>query len=146
MDHFLFRSAYFWLCLPITVCLALLPRYISKAWKFGYTPSDIELLRWICKTHPESVPHEVYMTGRLTAMKTHPASASDALSRRTSRSSIASTPYRPGTRPHPNASCSRTDMSTGIRSVHRGFDFSAEEGGQFIFMIICWLICSYQAW
>ncbi|KAG8217698.1 hypothetical protein J3R82DRAFT_5854 [Butyriboletus roseoflavus] len=24
---------------------------------------------------------------------------------------------------------SRTDMSTGVRSVHRGFDFATEEGG-----------------
>lgn len=26
-------------------------------------------------------------------------------------------------------SVSRTDMSTGMRSVHRGFDFATEEGG-----------------
>ncbi|KAJ3516647.1 hypothetical protein NLJ89_g988 [Agrocybe chaxingu] len=42
---FLFESAYYWLCLPLTICLALLPRYLLKAWRFGFYPDDIDTLR-----------------------------------------------------------------------------------------------------
>lgn len=43
---------------------------------------------------------------------------------------MAAGPSRPGLHSSVDIrSASRTDMSTGIRSVHRGFDFATEEGG-----------------
>ncbi|KAJ7574583.1 hypothetical protein C8J56DRAFT_1172699 [Mycena floridula] len=124
---FIFRSAYFYFCLPLTVVIALLPRYIAMAWKFCYNPDDIDIMRYIRKYEPERDPAEAHKASALTAMKNHPASAS-VISRRTSRSSVGSVPHR--SRPSMDIrSVSRTDMSTGLRSVHRGFDFATEEGG-----------------
>ncbi|KAK0484215.1 hypothetical protein EDD18DRAFT_1429821 [Armillaria luteobubalina] len=58
----LFRSTLFWLSLPITVCLSLVLRYITKAWKFGFAPDDIDILRYIRKVYPgrdlRSMHHE----------------------------------------------------------------------------------------
>ncbi|KAG7448365.1 phospholipid-translocating P-type ATPase [Guyanagaster necrorhizus] len=133
-NTFLFRSALFWLALPITVCVSLAPRYIAKAWKFGFAPDDIDILRYIRKIDPGRDLYSVHQEDGigLKAMK-RPLEGDDALSRRTSRSSYASMtagPSRPGV--HSGADirlASRTDMSTGIRSVHRGFDFATEEGG-----------------
>lgn len=126
--------------MPITVCVALLPRYVAKAWQFGFVPNDIDILRYIAKTDPHrDLARDAYLDGRgLKAMKREvPTDQDDALSRRTSRSSYASVPPRTSNIRHPNQgsssadvrSASRTDMSTGIRSVHRGFDFATEEGG-----------------
>ncbi|KAK0211297.1 phospholipid-translocating ATPase [Desarmillaria ectypa] len=131
---YLFRSALFWLSLPITVCVSLAPRYIAKAWKFGFAPDDIDILRYIRKVDPgrdlRSTHHEEGIG--LKAMK-RPVGGDDALSRRTSRSSYASMAAGPSRSGLYSAvdirSASRTDMSTGIRSVHRGFDFATEEGG-----------------
>ncbi|KAK0496771.1 phospholipid-translocating ATPase [Armillaria luteobubalina] len=131
---YLFRSALFWLSLPITVCVSLAPRYIAKAWKFGFAPDDVDILRYIRKVDPErDLRSTHYEEGiGLKAMK-RPVDGDDALSRRTSRSSYASMaagPSRPGFHSSVDIrSASRTDMSTGIRSVHRGFDFATEEGG-----------------
>ncbi|KAF7337884.1 Phospholipid-transporting ATPase [Mycena venus] len=52
-DHFLFRSAYFWFCVPFAVILALTPRYLIRAWEFGFRPNDIDILRYIRKMEPE---------------------------------------------------------------------------------------------
>ncbi|KNZ81951.1 Putative phospholipid-transporting ATPase C24B11.12c, partial [Termitomyces sp. J132] len=123
-NHFLWPSAYFWLCLPLTVCLALAPRYIAKAWKFGFSPDDIDIMRYIGKTEPErDIAKDAYIsTSSSTRQFARPSS-----SRRTSHTSLASErPPRPSFDPRNG---SRTDMSTGMRSVHRGFDFSMEEGG-----------------
>ncbi|EDR03224.1 uncharacterized protein LACBIDRAFT_155569, partial [Laccaria bicolor S238N-H82] len=51
-NHFLFPSAYFWLSLPLTILLALLPRYLWKAWKFGFHPDDMDTVRYIHKMDP----------------------------------------------------------------------------------------------
>ncbi|KAK0493628.1 phospholipid-translocating ATPase [Armillaria luteobubalina] len=130
----LFRSALFWLSLPITVCLSLAPRYIAKAWKFGFAPDDIDILRYIRKVYPgrdlRSTHHEEGIG--LQAMK-RPVYGDDALSRQKSRSShpsMVAGPSRPALHSTVDTrSASRTDMSTGIRSVHRGFGFATEEGG-----------------
>ncbi|KAF9469392.1 hypothetical protein BDZ94DRAFT_1244343 [Collybia nuda] len=123
-NHFLFASAYFWLCLPLTICLALAPRYLAKAWKFGFAPDDIDIMRYIRKTDPDrDVAHDAQLGGALKAL----ARSSSMASRRTSRTeSISSARPRQSLDPR---SASRTDMSTGVRSVHRGFDFSTEEHG-----------------
>ncbi|KAK0212024.1 phospholipid-translocating ATPase [Armillaria fumosa] len=130
----LFRSALFWLSLPITVCVSLAPRYVAKAWKFGFAPDVIDILRYIRKVHPSrdlrSTHHEEGIG--LRPMKI-PVYGDDALSRQKSRSSHASMVAGPS-RPELHSamdirSASRTDMSTSIRSVHRGFGFATEEGG-----------------
>ncbi|KAJ7029355.1 phospholipid-translocating ATPase [Mycena alexandri] len=123
-DHFLFRSAYFWLCLPLTVCLAVAPRYLSRAWAFGFQPNDIDILRWIRKMEPErNIETDAQLGGGLAALKRATSRAS------TMRSSIDSMPPRPQRASTDLRTASRTDMSTGLRSVHRGFDFATEENG-----------------
>ncbi|KAK7455126.1 hypothetical protein VKT23_010997 [Stygiomarasmius scandens] len=147
---FLFHSAYFWLCLPLTIVLALAPRYIAKAWKFGFAPDDIDIMRWQVKVDPHNKNYAQYAFTHddgLDGLRPHGREPSEAISRRTSRTdSVVSMPAGPASasasrhsiRPHPNQSmisvrsASRTDMATGIRSVHRGFDFSTEEGGHTI--------------
>jgi phospholipid-translocating ATPase len=124
-DHYLFCSAYFWLCLPLTVCLSLAPRFIAKALKFGFAPDDIDIMRWISKFEPtRDIAHDAQLGGGLKALKRPPSVVSHTTSRTDSITSIE--PRRPSVDP---LSASRTDMSTGIRSVHRGFNFSTEENG-----------------
>jgi len=116
-DYYLFRSAYFWLSMPITMCLAIGPRYIAKAWKFGFAPDDLDIMRWIHKRQPHrNIIQDAHGTGALSALK-RPAleSAGD----------MSLDPRRP----IDPRSASRTDMATGVRSVHRGFDFATEENG-----------------
>jgi phospholipid-translocating ATPase len=111
----LFPSAYFWLCQPITLFLSLLPRYLAKAWRFGFDPDDISTLRYIVKKQPErDVAKEVRMGGLAGLRRLTPNRSSVDFHGRHSLD------MRSG---------SRTDMATGIRSVHRGFDFATEEGG-----------------
>jgi phospholipid-translocating ATPase len=119
-NHFLWPSAYFWLCLPLTICLALAPRYLAKAWKFGFAPDDIDIMRYIAKMEPErDVVHDAQLGGALNGM-----ARASALSRTESVASAThvrrSVDVRHG---------SRTDMSTGERVANRGFDFSTEEQG-----------------
>ncbi|KAJ7143107.1 phospholipid-translocating ATPase [Mycena crocata] len=126
-DHYLFRSAYFWLCLPLTVFLALAPRYLLKAWAFGFRPNDIDILRWILREEPgRDIDNDAQLGGGLAKLRRSPSNLS-RVSRVTSRSSVGS---MPPARPSVDLrSASRTDMSTGLRSVHRGFDFATEENG-----------------
>ncbi|KAG6872613.1 hypothetical protein C0995_008358 [Termitomyces sp. Mi166 len=123
-NRFLWPSAYFWLCLPLTICLALAPRYLAKAWKFGFTPDDIDIMRYIGKTEPQrDLAKDAYIS---TSSSTRPF-VRPSSSRWTSRTSFTS--ERPPRSSFDPRNASRTDMSTGMRSVHRGFDFSMEEGG-----------------
>jgi len=122
-NNFLFKSAYFWLCLPLTILLALLPRYIFKAWQFGFHPDDVDILRYISKKDPNrDLSRDPQTCNPLTALK-RPRPASMVSHTRTD--SVASLPQQF----NECRSGSRTDMSTGQRSVHRGFDFSTEENG-----------------
>lgn len=114
---FLFESAYFWLCVPLVVCLSLTPRYVAKAWKFGYAPDDIDIVRYIRKTQPDrDLARDPQSRGTLAAMA-RPLSQTESLASFAGRPSLDI------------RASSRTDMSTGMRSVHRGFDFSTEENG-----------------
>ena len=124
-NHFLFQSAYFWLCLPLTVCLALAPRYLAKALKFGFAPDDIDIMRYIRKqSRDRNIANEVFFRGSPAQQEDRRASV---LSRSTYRTeSTVSLPGRPSL---DHRSASRTDMSTGLRTVYRGFDFSIEEDG-----------------
>ncbi|TFK62883.1 hypothetical protein BDN72DRAFT_929654 [Pluteus cervinus] len=38
--------------LPLTVCMALAPRYLANAWKTGFAPDHMNTLRYITKTDP----------------------------------------------------------------------------------------------
>jgi hypothetical protein len=122
---FLFPSAYFWLCLPITILFSLLPRYLAKAWKFGYMPDDIDIVRWNRKMDPNrDLGHDAYFAAPLAAMRRsnsirRSADIHHSTARASSRPvSIASRAdsvttldlRRPGME---QRSGSRTDMSTG---------------------------------
>ena len=140
-NHFLFKSAYFWLCLPLCVVIALLPRYLYRAWETGYAPGDLELLRYIRKTQPEldmaTVRHDqAGAAPRSSLSRFRPPSR---MSRPTSIGSVPLGTSRAGTPANYSTDSlaldsrrvpvSRTDMSTGVRTVHRGFDFATEEDG-----------------
>ncbi|EGO21270.1 hypothetical protein SERLADRAFT_351381 [Serpula lacrymans var. lacrymans S7.9] len=143
-NYYLFRSSYFWLCLPITIFIALLPMYLFKAWKAGFSPDDIDLLRYIRKTQPHrDLIHTLRREDRSDAL-TPSTSRTRPLSGMSRRYSRASRPTSYIHKPSDSAdnitldglsrqldprSASRTDMSTGVRSIHRGFDFATEERG-----------------
>lgn len=124
-NPFLFESAFYWLSLPLTICLALLPRYLYKSCKFAFFPDDVDILRYIYKKDPHrDLTQDPLVRG--------PGSF-NALKRRRPTSMISETRTESvASLPRPSMdlrSASRTDMSTGMRSVHRGFDFSTEENG-----------------
>ncbi|KXN91396.1 Putative phospholipid-transporting ATPase C24B11.12c [Leucoagaricus sp. SymC.cos] len=136
-DLFLFHSAYFWLCLPITFLLAMAPRYILKGWQFIFRPSDIDILRWISQKEPHhdlsnltNKPQDTGATLRNMLEAQARRSTSSIASRTTSRRSSVATPEQRFAGPSMDIrSASRTDMATGLTSVERGFDFATEEGG-----------------
>ncbi|KAF8350409.1 phospholipid-translocating ATPase [Amanita rubescens] len=122
-NTFLFHSAYFWLCLPLTVCLALLPRYLLKAWKFGFAPDDFDIMRYIHKNHPPDATLN-YLLPLKTLSRSGTVGSKIGSQKITPSDSAASLRARPSL---DFRTASRTDMSTGERSFHRGFDFSTEE-------------------
>ncbi|KAL4077222.1 hypothetical protein V8B97DRAFT_1866494 [Scleroderma yunnanense] len=139
-NHFLFRSAYFWLCQPLAIAITLLPRYLSRAWRLGYAPGDLEILRYIRKKHPDVD----ITTCRLDRQDRHSKASvsrwrpSSRASRPVSFSSVIGGSPTDHSVDHASLDngripdvrlASRTDMSTGVCSVHRGFDFVTEEGG-----------------
>jgi len=120
-NDFLFRSAYYWLSIPLVVILSLTPRYLAKAYKIAYHPNDIDIIRFIQKNPQynfshEAVTHSSFITYSFSPSSTLPRT------RTISATSLPRTSVD-------LRSTSRTDMSTGARSVYRGFDFSAEENG-----------------
>ncbi|KAJ7228736.1 hypothetical protein GGX14DRAFT_414568 [Mycena pura] len=128
-DHFVLRSAYFWLCLLLTFFLAFTPRYLIKAWGFGYNPSDIDIVRWMSIKEPHRDLSN--LRGRaLGALRPsrRTSFAASRTSRRTSRTGSVMTLERPRASIDMR-SASRTDMATGLVSLHRGFDFATEENG-----------------
>ncbi|KAG6833084.1 hypothetical protein H0H87_011495 [Tephrocybe sp. NHM501043] len=130
--YILFTSVYFWLCLPITFFLSLAPRFIARAWKFGYSPDDLDTMRYLSKHEPDrDFAHDAHIA-HLNGLR-RPASVA---SRRTSsRSQInESVPSLNHSRRASRASvdlraASRTDLATGIVTRDRGFDFAQEENG-----------------
>ncbi|KAK7061656.1 phospholipid-transporting ATPase [Favolaschia claudopus] len=126
-DHYVLQSALFWFSMVLTFLLAFTPRYLFKAWKFGYFPNDIDIVRWIAEKEPHrDLRHDIYVKGRgLSAMRrSRPASYA---SRRTSRTGSISTLEPP--RMSDVRSASQMDMATGMVSRDRGFDFAIEENG-----------------
>ncbi|KAH7884837.1 hypothetical protein F5I97DRAFT_2039923, partial [Phlebopus sp. FC_14] len=119
-NHFLFPSAYFWLCQPLTVAIALLPRYLYRTWQLGYVLGDLELLRYIRKTQPDL---DMAAALCLSSVPSGTPVGTPAMNR--SEDNFSLDPRR-GINPC-RLSC--TDMSTGMCSIHCGFDFSTEEDG-----------------
>ncbi|KAG9318662.1 hypothetical protein JVU11DRAFT_755 [Chiua virens] len=141
-NPFLFGSAYFWLCQPLCVAIAILPRYLYRAWLTGYAPGDLETLRYIRKTQPDldmatALRRDHDRTASRTSLSRRRVSS--RMSRPISVSSLPpafalgtpGTNYSVDTLPYDlcRAPTSRADMCTGARTVYRGFDFVTEEGG-----------------
>ena len=135
--YLLFTSSDFWFGIILTLFLALTPRYLDKAVRFAFFPTDFDILRWIRKKHPErDFANEPQLGGNLKArsqgnLSRMSTNDDDAESVRTGpRRSFQSS--RNVSRPGfcgDWRSGSRTDMSTGQITPHRGFNFSVEEGG-----------------
>ncbi|KAH9950331.1 phospholipid-translocating P-type ATPase [Amylocystis lapponica] len=114
-NAYLWPSAYFWLCVFLTTILALLPRYVAKAYQFGFNPSDIDRVRLLHKLDPNR-DFTKDRVGGVSALGRAPSRRRSIFGKR--QPSIAAA--RP-------SNASRTDMSTGMRSVNYGFDFAAED-------------------
>jgi len=147
-NHFLFRSAYFWLTQPLIVLLCLLPRWLYRAVQLGYDPGDLETLRYLKRMNPNldlASLREQDRAGLFRTSTWEPRRSTSRASRR--MSSRLSRPVSIRSRqsyieggdnmsirsrsrtPIDPRRASRVDMATGATSVHRGFDFSTEEGG-----------------
>jgi phospholipid-translocating ATPase len=117
-DHFLFRSPIFWFSILVTVILALLPRYLYIAWSFGFRPNDLDILNWNYKLRPNmDLIHEAYLRQGETEEARPPI---------TPVSPVSATAGPLG---RPTMHASQIDMSTGMRSQSRGYDFAQEENG-----------------
>jgi phospholipid-translocating ATPase len=106
------------LLLPV---ICLLPRYIAKATKILYNPSDIEILRAARKYNPDlDVWNHPLLGGR--------GHGSGLPEEKDEVGDMNQFPPRPSFQSRRSLG-SRTDMATGLSEVHRGFDFSTEEDG-----------------
>ncbi|KAI3600431.1 phospholipid-translocating atpase [Moniliophthora roreri] len=124
---YVLTSAPFWLVLVLLIPVTLAPRFIFKAYKTAYTPTDIDIVRVIKKQDPHRDLRD--LSGDqdgigLTEMRKQPR-APQASSRSRRFNLIAS---RFGTA-FARSGSTRVDMSTGLASTDRGFDFAAEENG-----------------
>jgi len=127
-NHFLWPSAYFWFGIILTFFLSLAPRYLYKSYNFIFNPNDFEIMRWAKKVNPHrDFAKDSHMGGQLSRLK--PSTRSGVSSTMGSAAASRSTFDGDRTGAQPLRTASRTDMSTGLRSTHRGFDFVAEEGG-----------------
>lgn len=132
-NYFLFTSAYFWLLLPLTVILSLTPRYLWKAYQSIFVPTDIQIIKYLKRSQPDrsfANDSQTHLGIGLSEMKRHQRRSSvmtTTSARAESRAESLMTLERPSTAMARNAS--RTDMSTGIVSRERGFDFATEEHG-----------------
>jgi phospholipid-translocating ATPase len=137
--YFLGASSYFWFGIVITFFLALAPRYLAKSYKSTFFPDDLDIVRWIKKNNPyfdfKNYEHPSNVGIGLTEMKRQRRTSSrmeTSLPQRISRRSSVASSIATLERPRPSMdlrSGSRTDMSTGLVSVDRGFDFAAEDNG-----------------
>lgn len=117
-DHFLFLSPNFYFSIFITVILALLPRCLYIAWSFGFHPNDLDILNWNYKMKPNmDLIHEAYLR------QGEKEDARPPITPVTPNSATA------GSLGRPSMHASQIDMSTGLRSQSRGYDFAQEENG-----------------
>ena len=132
-NDYLWPSAYFYFSIALTFLVAMAPRYVYKSYKFIFNPNDLDIMRWAKKVDPNrDFSKDARMGGQLDHLKPPPRTGT--------RSGISSAvgsaaPSRRSTfegerQAAPSLrTASRTDMSTGLRSTHRGFGFAVEEGG-----------------
>ena len=106
-----------------------------KAWKFTYNPDDIDILRWI-QRRDKYTDFSKYSSTRgskapgLVALKEGGGGEGSRTSRTSSIVSVAAADReRPGMGSGKREGGSKRDMSTGLVSVDRGFDFAVEERG-----------------
>jgi len=123
-NRFLFRSAYFWLCNLFAFFICLLPRYLAKATKTIYWPDDLDILRVIKKYNPDIDVATHPMLGGHWREKNEKSESDRAESIQQTQPELS----RPSFQSRPSIG-SRTDMSTGMQYVHRGFGFLTEEDG-----------------
>ncbi|EEB92419.1 hypothetical protein MPER_09074, partial [Moniliophthora perniciosa FA553] len=115
---YLCTSAYFWLGLVLLFVLSLTPRFIARAYQASLAPGDIDIVRYIKKNDP-------YADLSMRDSEVHLGIGLAEMKKRRNRVSRASSMADPlGVR-----SASRMDMSTGMLSAERGFDFATEENG-----------------
>ena len=98
----------------LVITLALLPRYIYKAYKFAYHPTDLDMARWISKQDP-SHDFSKDKNGALSRLQRPPSRKEIKRHSLQERSAAFH--------------ASRTDMATGLRTINRGFSFATEESG-----------------
>ena len=122
--YYLFHSAIFWFSIPIVFCLSMLPRYIAKSFRFNFTPTDIDVMRWIRKVDPSRRSRAQLLAETSVINPSITESEEEA-----ARPSFVSSRLSISRRSAMDARGSRTDMATGLRSFHRGFDFATEENG-----------------
>lgn len=114
------------------------PWYLYKAYKGSYNPGDLEVMQFLQNKFPKAdmskfsrpnlhpfateaeYPRPTMSTQRTTNDWKRPSDDAESV--------ITIEPPKPQSRGHWK-SCSRVDMSTGISSVDRGFDFATEERG-----------------
>lgn len=136
-DHYLFKSAYYWFGIILTFFVAMIPRYMAKAYRVLYEPNDIDIMRIVHKMHPDiDLEGHPLLGGRWSSdgvLKPYDTvGRSTSVSHRGARDEEDQFPMqqRSPTRPTlPGNTGTRTDMSTGLPMTDRGFDFSQEEGG-----------------
>lgn len=127
-NYLLFPSAYFWLSLPLTILLSLTPRYLAKAWKFNYNPGDLETYQFLQRQYPDHDLSDLSISGKAPALSALQRKTLLASRRNSHASSVASLEHR-FTSSVDIRMRSRTDLSTGLISTDRGFDFATEERG-----------------
>ncbi|KAG6839834.1 hypothetical protein C0991_011213 [Blastosporella zonata] len=131
-NYILLTSVYFWLCMPITFFLSLAPRFIARAWKFGYSPDDLDTMRYLSKYDPHrDFAHEAHISHLKDLRRPGSAASRRSLSRsQLNESSPSLNHSRRASRASVDMrTASRTDLATGLVSRDRGFDFAQEEGG-----------------
>lgn len=128
-NDYLWPSAYFWFSILLTFMLAMAPRYLYRAYRFIFNPNDFDIMRWAKKLDPNrDFSRDAHAGGRLNHLKPPQRSGvSSALESAAPSRRSTFEGERQGAQSLRTAS--RTDMSTGLRSTHRGFGFAVEEGG-----------------
>ncbi|KAK7034734.1 hypothetical protein VNI00_012141 [Paramarasmius palmivorus] len=125
--YYVFASAPYWLGLLLIISMSLAPRFMFRAYKSAYAPTDIELVRFIqAKERGRDLRALTSQQGDIGLLEMkRPRRASRVSSVGSRRSSMNIT----GAGAPLARSASRVDMSTGLTSTDRGFDFATEEHG-----------------
>ncbi|CDZ97705.1 phospholipid-translocating p-type atpase [Phaffia rhodozyma] len=137
MDHYLFQSGIFWLGTFFVIVVALMPRYISQAFKEIINPTDIDIIRAARKINRPIELYEGEETHDINDVSYYQnpynLDSSMDLSAVTRESLIPDSDSMVSLAPlrRTVTSGSLIDMSTGLTTSASGtgYDFSSEEGG-----------------